>query len=404
MSNNRDLIDMEVGGEDSPIDFFADDNLEIEVPKPKPEPSAAEAAAAALEAEAEKGKTPEELAAEAAAKKLAEEAAAEEDVTFFGVDNEEEEEDEEGNKIPKVDATDEDEEDEPVNTDTSISSLAYLKEKGLVEYELEEGEEMTQERAEELLEDSYELSIENAIKEKFADLPEPIKQLNKFVLNGGNPAEFFAKLATDSTSRLQKGMDVTTEAVQETVMRETLKAEGYDKDYIDTQLDFLKDSKKLETVAKAKYSKWEEKSIKEEEALVARQATAKVNEKNKIRESKKAVSTLFNETNVINDIVFDKKDVKEIPSYMYDKQYKMDNGREITEMEKDLMDAMQDKNKFAVLAKMLRSDFDLKSFKTEASTEATKQIRKNLSRTSGKVAGEARKKQNVKKNLADYFD
>ena len=70
---------------------------------------------------------------------------------------------------------------------TNISALNLLKERGLVEFELDEGQELTEEIAENLIEDSFEDRIEGRISEIISELPDVVKELVKFSTNGGDP-------------------------------------------------------------------------------------------------------------------------------------------------------------------------------------------------------------------------
>ena len=395
MSKDLENVDVEI--EENAIDFFSDDNIEVIVDEPKPKDKDKDKKPVNLDEEEE------EDIDDPASKKGKDDEEEEEDIDFFGGSDDEEEDDEEGKKKKAAASADEDDEEDDVNESSTIKTLNFLKEKGLLEFELEDGEELTEERAEELLEDSYDSSVEKAIEEKLKDLPKPIKELNKFVLNGGDPAQFLSSLAQSSTSKIKPGLDLENEANQELVMRESLKADGYDDEYIDTQIDFLKDSKKLDKIAEKRYTKWEKDNEAAQASLAQQQAAARQKRKDNIRESKKAVSKMLSTNPEINDIKFDKKDIKEMPDYMFEPAYKLDNGREITEMEKDLMESMKDQNKMAVLAKMLKSNFDFESFKKDASDEVTKKVKSNLRRQKTGGAGKV-KKTGASKSLADYFD
>ena len=89
---------------------------------------------------------------------------------------------------------DEDEEDEDDLDDDTVKSksqkvnelsnsgvLNFLKEKGLVDYELEEDQELTEEDAEALLEDAFEESLDSRLEETLTGLPDRVKNLVKYV-------------------------------------------------------------------------------------------------------------------------------------------------------------------------------------------------------------------------------
>jgi len=101
------------------------------------------------------------------------------------------------------------EEDENINNEddnnekfkgNNISVLNTLKEKGFLDYELEEGEELTEELAEELIEDKFEESVEKKVKELLTELPEMAQQLIQFTVKGGNPVDFINNLYSTEVS------------------------------------------------------------------------------------------------------------------------------------------------------------------------------------------------------------
>ena len=59
----------------------------------------------------------------------------------------------------------------------SVSVVSKLKEKGFIDFELEEGEELTEELAEEILEEGFEVKINEKIDELFKDLPDNVREL-----------------------------------------------------------------------------------------------------------------------------------------------------------------------------------------------------------------------------------
>jgi len=286
---------------------------------------------------------------------------------------------------------------------SKISSLEMLKEKGLVNYELEEGEELTEAKAEELLEDSYEESLNNKVKDLFEDMPPMVKELNKFVLDGGSPEEFMEAYRAGNSSVITRDMDMTKESNQELVVRKALEEQGHDADYIETQLEFLKEKDKLEMMSEKHYSKWEKADEDNKKDLIKRQEDYKKQLKENERALKSNVSNFITEHKEVNGLKFSTQDKTVLPNYMSKRNVKLENGQEITEMQRDLYGAMQDENKAILIAKLLKSDFDFSSLKNSAATEVTKKAKEELRRNKKSQPPKAGSSMGKRKSLADFL-
>tara|TARA_R110002050_G_scaffold229417_1_gene365040 strand:- start:6668 stop:7861 length:1194 start_codon:yes stop_codon:yes gene_type:complete len=287
---------------------------------------------------------------------------------------------------------------------SKITSLEMLKEKGLVDYELEEGEELTETKAEELLEDGFETSLNNKVKDLFEDMPPMVKDLNKFVLDGGSPEDFLEAYKTRGNSVITEDMDMSEEANQELVVRRGLQEEGHDEDYIETQLEFLKEKDKLEMMAEKRYNKWETNNKENKKELLKRQEDYRKSLKENERTLKGTVSTFITDNKEVNGLKFSSQDKTVLPNYMSKRNVKLENGQEITEMQRDLYTAMQDESKAILIAKLLKTDFDFSSIKNSATTDVTKKAKEELRRSkSTKQPPKAGSSMGKRKSLADYL-
>jgi len=160
--------------------------------------------------------------------------------------------------ILNFDNDDDGEEEEEVIDKTkeskTVATLNDLKERGLLDYELEEGEELTDERAQELIDDGYENNLNDKIGKMLEDLPPVTRDLVKYALNGGNESEFLKKLSTNKSVGLSENLDMDNEDNQKLVMSTDLKNQGYDDEYIEAQIDYLKDSGKLKSISAKAFS------------------------------------------------------------------------------------------------------------------------------------------------------
>lgn len=310
-------------------------------------------------------------------------------------EEEEEEEDEEGEGTQNKDK-------KPVSVN-SKSTLEFLKEKGLIDFQLEEGEELTDDLAEAKLEDFIDNSIEEGVAEMIKDLPDPLKNMIKFVNDGGDFSVLLAKMANNVTSSINKNTDITVEANQVLAVKEDLKAQGYDDEYIDTHIEVLKDSGKLEAISKKAFDKIVDSQSKEEQAEVERIAKAKEEAKKKQRAFKTELTSHIGSLKEVGGLSLAPQEQKELPSYISDATVELEDGRVTTGLQRDLFKIFGDKDKLVLLAKLVKTDFDFSSISKKEVTKFSKEIEKDLqnAKTLKGYQGSSRK---PKKSLADLID
>ena len=303
------------------------------------------------------------------------------------------------------------EEDDNKNTPTtaSISLLNSLKERGLLEYDLEEGVELTEELADELIEDRFEETIDERIKDKLSALPEDAQEAIQFVLQGGSFSEYIRRITSDSGVNLSEDIDLESEENQILVLQEILGQEEDDEEFIEAQIETLKDNGKLKAFAEKKFAKWLTETKAKKTALLQEQAAKKLEAKNSIKESKRKVIEVLNKSEDIGGLQPSKEDKKEVASYMNDRSVALQNGAEITEMQKELFYELP-KNETAMiqLAILLRNrnedgTFNFESIINKTKTKLTKDIKDNVRRGNSGLPGSAQKKSRTDKSLAAYF-
>lgn len=314
-----------------------------------------------------------------------------------------EEEDEE------IDSSFSEEEDEEVVVNSNISILNSLKERGLVDFELEEGAELTEEMAEELLEDGYEEVIESRIKERLTELPDDAKNIIQFVLKGGSLNEFLNQTMSSTSAKLTQDMDLDDESNQELIVREILAEEDEDEEFIETQIELLKDGDKLKMFAEKKFEKWLKENKLKQTQIVKEQEQRRAELIKNSREAKRKLTTLLSSSEDIGGVEPSKEDRKVLPSFMNDRTIKLQNGAEISEMQKELFYELP-KNETAMvqLAILLRSrnedgTFNFDSIANKVKTKVAKDIKQNVRRGKTAIPKSASKQYKAHKSLADYF-
>jgi len=363
MSGTEKTIDQFAGWDDSSQqhDFFGETNLEVD------------AVDVALKDDV---KTEEDLAKEEEEKK--EQELIDDQFKAFEKD------------APKVQTEDEEEDKtssvkkEPVTNVNNKQTLEFLKEKGLVDYELEDGVELTEEDAEHLLEDSWEKALELEVEATIKDLPQDIKDLVKFASKGGNVGELLGKMIQHATSGITKDSDIDNEDVQVLAVTMDLKNQGYDQEYIDSQIEFLKDSGKLETISKKSYDKIIATQESETAGQVQRQKEIADNRKKQAREYKTNITSHINSLNETGGLPLSKQDKTSLPTYISEPNVELQDGRFVSEMQADLFKVMADKDKIVLLAKLLKTDFDFSAIERKKQTQAARGVREAVERVDRK--------------------
>ena len=281
---------------------------------------------------------------------------------------------------------------------TSYKDLyTSLKSSGILEVEGEEDEAM--EVTQELLAERIEQSIEKRFEESIKGLPGELKNIIKFVSNGGNFYDIVSNYT--SSENLNPDVDMTDETNQERVLRAILEEEGKDDELIDSQIEFYKDSGKLESIANKYFDKWKEDREKEVEAQVEQQRLAKQQAAQNQKAFKKELTTFISESESVKGLSINKKDAEELPDYISNTTVKLQDGRQITPFYRDLFEAFKDKEKVVILAKLVKNGFDFGDIKKEVSTKQAREIKNELQRQNKNQPKEAHKTQ---KRLVDLID
>ena len=362
MSGTEKTIDQFAGWEDTSQqhDFFGETNLEADV----------------IEiASKDDVKTEETLAKEKEEKE--EQELIDDQFKSFEKSSKVETETEEDDKTPSG-------KKEPVTNVNNKQTLEFLKEKGLVDYELEDGKELSEEEAEHLIEDSWEKALEVEVEATIKDLPQDIKDLIKFASKGGNVGELLGKMVQHATSGITKDSDMENEDVQVLAITMDLKSQGYDQEYIDSQVEFLKGSGKLGNISKKSFDRIVEQQEAETAGQVQRQKENTDLRKKQAREYKTNITTHINSLNEMGGLPISKQDKTVLPTYISEPNVELQDGRFVSEMQADLFKVMADKDKIVLLAKLLKTDFDFSAIERKKQTQAARGVREAVERVDRK--------------------
>lgn len=317
------------------------------------------------------------------------------------------EEVEEGDKpkAPKTKIKNEEGQEDKTVAISNSGVANFLKEKGFIDFELEEGEELDEAGAEQLIEDAFDDSVEQRLEQTIASLPDAVKNLVKFAAKGGDVDEYLANVSKTSSQGVTKNLDMTKEANQEKFMRYKLAQEGNDEEYIEFQIEAMKDSGKLETLSSKAFGTWKKTQDSKDEELVNAQKERVEAAKKTALTFKRDITKHVSEVKDINGLKFSRQDARELPDYITNATEEV-NGKQTTPFYKELSEALKDKDKVLVMAKLLKSNFSFKDIEKAAATRVASKVKSDIQRQQqnnnelGSTAGGG----SQAKRLADYFN
>lgn len=278
----------------------------------------------------------------------------------------------------------------------SLKTLEFLKEKGLVDYQLEEGEELTPERAEELLESSFEDKVESRLEEMFSEMDPYAKRFTHFVLKGGDPRKF---LDTAAPAEISRDLDLSKKENQTLVLRAQLAKEGKSPEEIDSEIEYYQDAGKTKELAEKKYERYLKETEKSQKALVEQQEAQKKEKLKQQKEFRQNLQDFVSKNDTVAGLKLSKEDKKELPSYMYETSVTLENGAKVTEMQVGLHKVMQDQEQSVALAKLIKTGFDFSSLQENIKNKVTRQVKDTLEGRNVKSTP----KQKRNKNFVEYL-
>ena len=196
----------------------------------------------------------------------------------------------------------------------------------------------------------------------------------QYLVNGGDPYTFMETYRTPT-------FNLKTEAGQEAAIRYYLKeVDGYDDDEIEDRVEYLIEKDRLEADSQKAVNRLKKVDEQQRAALAREQeeATAKAKEAEALRKT-----TLKNELlKLDNAFGFSFSPVERRTLYNYFTEPSVKQGNNyVTEFAKDFGEVYQsDPKKLAVIAKLLKNNFDFSELQKEAETQTAKKLKKTLQR------------------------
>ena len=224
-------------------------------------------------------------------------------------------------------------------------------------------------------EEAIELMAYKKFKELTGQLPDKLREINQYVINGGSFEEAVKavmgiepkKEADDSVPK--EG----TDEYYEYVVKEYYKMKDEEDDVIADSIDALKSSGKLEEFAKKVESKVKQykeklKKLEIEDLEKKRLAAIKAIEQN-VDSFRKDLIKMRKDFDDIDD-----EDIKTLPDYALRPTVKLPDGKLVTPLQADLRELLKDKRNLLILSRLVKAKFDLKQLdgKTKKKTSKRK--------------------------------
>lgn len=282
------------------------------------------------------------------------------------------------------------------NTKTSpiLSALNLFKEKGIMSID-DNDMPQTEEDAIDSIEEIIHNAVENRVQEVVAGTPDIVQNLIKYVVNGGDPHVFLNTVMNEKPRVLSANLDLNDETNQELVIQTQLLADGYDQEYIDSQIEFFKDSGKLRAVALSHFKRWEKQEAQRQEQMAQRQREQALAEREDRRKRKVEFAELINLNPVIDGVKLSHQDKMSLPTYLTERNIQQENGAVVTPFIRDINKLLLDPKKAVLLAKLVKSNLDMSAIVKQLKSDITADMRNNVRRVTPQDS--------TKKTLADYL-
>jgi hypothetical protein len=343
-----------------------------------------------------------------------------EEVTFFGdsikENKKKETEEEKGKENQETNATDTPEEkfendtpegndEQPFESEESeqkfFKTLATgLKEGGIFSnVEIKDDDVIDGDKFADLIDSEAESRVNETFEAFFEELDEDGAAFLRFKKAGGKTSDFLRAYANSAELPTS---DLTTSEGQKEILKYYYKhIDGTDDEDIDDKIEWAVENGKLEKYAE-KYSKIiQDRDKQKRDTLLLQQEEQQrqLDEERKKFESELKI-TLEN-TDAINNITLTKEDKKELIPFMTKPSVKIGKNKYITGLQAGIQKIFSDKPKLLLLAKLVKSDFDLTGVEKKGASKLTKEVKTELQRQ--KQTPGPKSTDNTTRELADFF-
>lgn len=276
-----------------------------------------------------------------------------------------------------------------------------LKEKGvLTTVEFKDDEELSETDFINLTENEIDSRVDETFEGFFEELDSDAKLFLKFKKEGGSTSAFMEMIG--ETSTVPSG-NIEEPGVQKRVLEYYYKnIEGVDEDDIADKLDWLEEGGRTEKYAK-KYKGIIDRNDKDKKDKILKNQE-NINKDKEIEKDKfqKILKTTLSDIDTVNDFPITKKDKSELFTYITKPSVKVGKNKYITAFQKGLQDISNDNESLILLAKLIKSNFDIADLEKKVETKQTINLKNKLQKTK-KYNKPNTSGGSGRKSLSDFF-
>jgi hypothetical protein len=322
-------------------------------------------------------------------------------------------EDEEKTKIEKeekvdetIDFSDEAQEvvDEKVDEkdDDFFKVLASgLKEQGVFSNTKLPDENIDEEGFVGLVEDEVESRVTETFEGFFEEMDDDGKAFLKFKKEGGSTKDFFNVIK--ETSAVPTG-DIDDENYQKRFLKYYYEnIEKLDAEDTEERIEYLEENGKIEKFAKKYQPKVEQLQIKEKTALANRIKEAKQFDDESTKDFHTKLKSTLDGAETIKDFTIAKTEKNDLFNFITKPSIKVGKNKFITGLQQGLQNASKDYDTLILLAKLIKSDFDVSGIETKEKTKQVRKLKSNLQRSKKNIKPSANGGSG-KSQLSDFFN
>lgn len=277
--------------------------------------------------------------------------------------------------------------------------------------ELKEGEDITEERFFELQDAEIEARVDETFEAFFEELDEDGKAFLKFKKEKGSTADFLATYQGTQMADYPE-FDLKDAGERREVIAAYLRAyEQMDEAEIKDRIDWMVEGGKDETYAKKYDAKMREDAKKTREQLLAKQIEAQKVREEGVKQFTKEIKEALTKVAKVGSFTFTDADRKELGDYVTKPNAKTGKATYIPQFNKDLGEILraktpEAKEKLLLLAKLIKSGFDVKDLVAATTTAATRKVRSSLKQAKENPNPSSSSSGNTGtgKSLSDFFN
>lgn len=290
--------------------------------------------------------------------------------------------------------------DEDIQGESPIFSK--LKEEGIFSLLGEDDlKDVSDEDVPELMDKEIDARVGEVMEGFFEELDEDAVAFLKFKQKGGSTDDFFKTYSKGS--EIPQG-DIDDEVYQEAVVRHGLQQEGMDSEEIQSRIDWLKEGSRMKKNAEKYEKKIDASTSKQKEEMLAQAEKADQRAREQRLELSENLKTKLTEVDSVGDFRFTKADKRNLHGYMTKPKVRVGKDNYMTQMQADLAKVFESPDKLLLMAKLLKSDFDVADVIRDTETKVTRKTKDKLERKSTSIKSSKSSHRGKKKALFEYFE